>query len=76
MSEFCHFRCGRRSTGNIGMMRYCFECMARLTGWDVTDARLRHRCAIRLTEDGEERGWSEWVPDVARHERSTLEIRL
>lgn len=65
MSEWCAFRCGRRSQGSIGLMRYCMPCFAELAGWRRNDRRLRERVTVQLHDDGEPIGLAEWVPDCA-----------
>lgn len=44
------------------MLRYCYECIASLTGESKKIVRSR-RVDVRLTHGRMTLGYSEWVPD-------------
>lgn len=68
MSAFCDSRCGRRSQGSIGLMRYCRQCFAEMAGWRANDHRLKEVVTIELHDDGRDLGLSQWVPDCVSKE--------
>lgn len=55
-------RCTRDAVGAIGMIHYCFECIAALCEMSPDDVRLRDRWTIELHDDGRHVGFVEWVP--------------
>jgi hypothetical protein len=62
VSEKCHNCRERPSKGSLGMMRYCYECAADLTGHAKRYVRSE-ACTVQLVDGTRHVGYASWVPD-------------